>query len=90
MTTHWRDDAACLEIGGDLFYPVGESESTYADLDRALRTCRVACPIRRECLTAAMHEEDGDHWRKRFGIRGGYLPKQRAAMDRVTWGEKAC
>lgn len=79
--THWRDDAACLEIGGDLFFTVGESESTYADLDAALDICHNRCPVAQDCLAFGMHMERGYPRRRRFGIFGGTLPGHRWRMD---------
>lgn len=46
----------------------------------ALKTCRVSCSLRAECLESAMKVETGFKHDTRFGIRGGLLPKQRAAL----------
>lgn len=81
MTT-WLERAACAEIGGDLFYPVAGSETHYLDLPRALDICRNHCPVRQECLEAAMQEERGKSWQYRHGVRGGLVREDRLALER--------
>ena len=54
------------------------------DPERAEFLCR-GCPVRQECLDAALREEAGESgeglgWRYRHGIRGGLTPFQRAAL----------
>jgi hypothetical protein len=49
----------------------------------ALSICAKVCPLQAECLESAMKQEGT--WaseRHRYGIRGGLLPGQRAALAR--------
>lgn len=73
--TDWRDDAACIEVGPDAFFP-GKGESP-AD---ALRMC-AGCDVREQCLAFAVADPTID------GIWGGTTPKQRQAI-RAARGAK--
>lgn len=67
----WEADAVCARVDPDLWFPaIGESAAP------ARRLC-LTCPVRTECLAAAMAEEAGQH---RHGIRGGLTARERLAL----------
>ena len=55
----WVQRAACRGLDVEMFYSTDES-----DVRDAVRICR-ACPVRMECLSAAMHGGE------LFGVWGG-------------------
>ena len=55
----WQDDAACAEIGTDLWFP---EQGTLAAGREAKRICG-ECPVRAQCFETFKSEE--------FGIFGG-------------------
>ena len=57
--TDWFDDAACRDVGTDVFFPTSEAQS-----DEAKSICAV-CPVREECLEYALETRPGD------GVWGG-------------------
>lgn len=60
----WDEDAACKGASTEVFFP--ETSAT-GPRREALRFCR-ACPVRRECLTAALEvPADID-----YGVFGGW------------------
>lgn len=64
----WKADAACTPDQADLFFPErGE------DADEAKRIC-AGCPVRRECLTAALDNNE------RHGIWGGTSRRERRKL----------
>ena len=65
----------CKEIDPDLFFP---EKGNGAVTPR--RVCKEWCPVRRECLEAAMVEEYGYCRQLRFGVRGGMTPAERAGL----------
>jgi Transcription factor WhiB len=69
----WRERAACR--GRDPTWWFGSPFEQAV----ALRVC-ASCPVRIECLYAALVEEDGLRAAERFGVRGGMVPDQRARM----------
>lgn len=66
---YWRDDAACIGVDTDLFYP------DRADPAYALAICQ-DCPVRTACLTEALAAGD------QFGIWGGLGVNERRALRR--------
>lgn len=77
------DGAACAQIGGnvadELFFPIGPDKAELAA--KAKTICRV-CPLREECVDAALEEETGTLVYGRFGIRGGLEPIERLRLAR--------
>ncbi|UVK63515.1 WhiB family transcription factor [Mycobacterium phage Aegeus] len=72
---NWQQDAVCKEIDPDLFFPDrGNGAST------PRRICKEWCPVRRECLEAAMAEEHGYCRSLRYGVRGGMSPTERSEL----------
>lgn len=72
-TAGWRERAVCR----------GEDPETFFDPTRqweARRICR-SCPVREECLTAALEEERGLHATMRVGVRGGLTVAERVDLE---------
>lgn len=98
MTGRWEDRAACKTTHGGLhedayIEPATEKGGWKQNTDRKARfiaRCRTSCPVRAECLEAALAYETAPHTglplksEQRHGIWGGYLPKtrERIAYDR--------
>ena len=86
----WFEDANCLGVNPNEFYP----EDGYYEVAlftreqvEALRLVCLHCPVRRDCLHAAINEhEEGpyndiaDH-----GFRGGMTPNERKQYVRAYW-----
>lgn len=72
MTT-WRDQAACRDVDTDLFFPVQQTSEREWELARAI--CR-HCPVKAECLDAALSFEGAD----RQGMWAGMTPDERARL----------
>lgn len=71
--SHWTDRALCAKLAD--FDP--------DDYATARPVC-AACPVRQECLDAAMEEERGLGQHHRGSIRGGLSPVERAARDKIV------
>ncbi len=94
LTPDWRHHAACIGQG-NVFLPRDER---YTDEARARDICG-GCPVRSECLGAALDEEGTADQYRRAGIRGGLNPLERAQLvgcvqhtpsaDRVTVEDQA-
>jgi WhiB family transcriptional regulator, redox-sensing transcriptional regulator len=69
--TNWRDDAACLDVDPDLFFPVGTI--ALDQIDEAKRVC-LACPVRKRCLAWALELGAAS------GIWGGTTEDERSAL----------
>ena len=66
----WRDDAVCLEVGTEPFFPPSGVSAA-----PAIRIC-LDCPVRAECLEAALavpYVED-------YGVYGGTTRYERKRM----------
>ena len=75
----WELEAVCRTTDADLWYPaLGQSN------EPALALCR-RCPVRAECLEAAMAEEHPGNPRRvpRWGIRGAKTAQERAQLQRA-------
>lgn len=78
----WMEDAACLGLEVELFFPTG---GTPDGTTRLVRAMCAACPVSADCLDYAMEREAGDN--TRHGIWGGTTPRQRrikAATDAAS------
>lgn len=80
----WRDDAACLDMPGDVFFPVrGNSrkdDPTYdAQIAEAKAIC-AGCPVRVDCLDWALATGQA------FGIWGGLTPDERRPLQKARDG----
>jgi WhiB family transcriptional regulator, redox-sensing transcriptional regulator len=68
--TDWFDDAACRDVGTDVFFPTSEAQAA-----EAKSICAV-CPVREECLEHALETRPGD------GVWGGLTPTERHRLIR--------
>ena len=68
----WQDQAACREIGGDIWFPeLGENVHS-----KVKRVCG-ACTVRTECLEYALAHDE------RFGIWGGKSERERRVLKQL-------
>ena len=74
MTT-WQEQAACRDMDGTTFFP--EPERLPA-AQAALAVC-ASCPVRVECLAAAL----GESPRFDRGVWGGFTAKERGRLRRL-------
>lgn len=73
----WVQHAACLEIGPEAFYPVGNSD----DWDTPRKVCMERCNVRLLCLDRVMTIEVGTDHKTRHGIVAGLSPLERKAYE---------
>jgi WhiB family redox-sensing transcriptional regulator len=71
----WRTDAACQDLGPDLFFPLGTTGPAIVQTITAKQICR-SCPVRRECLIDAL----GIPACQDLGIRGGLTEGERVTL----------
>lgn len=71
----WVDEALCAEVGGEAWFAQPKGGPTY-ELNLARTICQ-ACPVRRECLTFAVENDE------RYGIWGGLTPMERRPLVRA-------
>lgn len=75
----WQDEAACLDADPALFFPPPGRNATAAK-----KIC-TECPVRVECLQAAMDwETPADSRDGRAGVYGGLTGKERHRLTRAT------
>lgn len=74
-STHWRERAACLHEDPELFFPIGNSGPTLAQIHAAKAVCR-RCPVVQQCLDWAVEVGHVE------GIWGGTTESERRAMRR--------
>lgn len=68
----WQDDAACINVDPDMFFPkVGDLKTP----QEAREIC-TTCPVAAQCLELGMSYE--------FGMFGGMTPRQRSALKNGT------
>lgn len=66
----WRDDARCVGLPNDLFFPEKLNENRF---DAALKVC-ASCPVTDQCLRLVIGLDDVDD---RWGVFGNTTPRQR-------------
>lgn len=66
----WRSDAACLGVGGDLFFPT-KGSSAHA----AKRIC-ASCPVTNDCLEFSLENNE------QYGVWGGLSESERQGVRR--------
>lgn len=80
---HWENDAACIGVNTELFYPprikgtydeMANEAKSYCNGSRELR--RKPCPVREQCLEYAIQADE------LFGIFGGMSHRERNALVR--------
>lgn len=68
----WRLQAECARPEYEDQRDIWFAHTTQtADVEQAKRICKTLCPVREECLAAAIREEGGRNATSRYGIRGG-------------------
>lgn len=76
-TSRWEDDAVCLTIGPDLWFPTSyKSDEGRAQATAAIAICH-QCPVRAACLNTALTREGAISEDRRDGIWGGTTPNER-------------
>lgn len=71
----WRDDAACRDTGGDLFFhPDSERGPARRRRDAAAKAICATCPVIASCLDWALSVGEP------FGIWGGLSTEDRAQL----------
>lgn len=85
----WRERAECASGGRDLdrwFDAVEDPDTGERRVDEAgLAECRracLACPVRVACYAEVMGEEGNAVEERRYGVRAGTTPEQRASLYR--------
>lgn len=66
----WRDDAACVGLPNEIFFP---ETLTHDRFNEALRVC-ARCNVKDQCLRLVIGFDDVDD---KWGVFGGTTPKQR-------------
>jgi WhiB family transcriptional regulator, redox-sensing transcriptional regulator len=69
----WQDEAACGEIGYELFFPGRGQEQ---DAAKAKAVC-AGCPVISPCLEYALEQEARPDTIGRHGVFGGTTPAER-------------
>lgn len=75
----WQVRGACNDIGTDIWFPEKGKSSNSETIKLLLSVC-AACPVRDECLAAALELEGDCGKAMRHGIWGGTLPNERHRM----------
>lgn len=77
MRRHWREQAACLGLPLEWFFP--EHPTGEESYERGKEVCQ-SCQVREQCLDLAKDfVATGD----RYGVFGGLTPGERRAMRRL-------
>jgi len=71
----WRDSAACLDVGPELFFPIGNAYPALLQIEEAKVVCS-DCVVAETCLTWAMD------YRQDSGVWGGMSRDERRALRR--------
>ncbi len=71
----WVEQAACAEVGGDLFFP--ENGGSSRGQVRAAKAVCHECPVTAECLADALATDELD-----WGIWGGLTVRERQRLGR--------
>jgi len=71
----WRDQALCLYVDPELFFPVGDKGPARTQAEQAKRVC-TECPVRVECLDWALQNGIDN------GIWGGQDEVERRTLRR--------
>ena len=71
----WRDRAACLDEDPELFFPIGNTEPAFRQIEEARAVC-LRCEVIEICLSWAMET------RQEAGVWGGQSAEQRQSLKR--------
>lgn len=80
----WQDAATCRTLPPTWWDP--DADTTHTPV--AIAICR-ECPVREQCLRAAMRDERGAQAHDRGCIWGGYLPEERADLYQIRQRRRA-
>lgn len=90
---NWREHAACAEVDGELFFPIGDNAEARLQASAAKQVC-ASCPVRETCLAWALaNRQDQGVWggmteEERYQIhrrRGeGYWARRRNVADHIV------
>jgi WhiB family redox-sensing transcriptional regulator len=73
----WRDRAACLDEDPELFFPIGNTDPAFRQIEKARAVCG-RCEVVETCLNWAIES------RQDAGVWGGLSADQRRALKRRT------
>ena len=73
--TPWEEEAACRGADPELFFPIGTTGPSIAQIQRAKAVC-ARCPVQQACLAYALSTG------QEFGIWGGYDEAERRRLRR--------
>jgi WhiB family redox-sensing transcriptional regulator len=73
---HWREDAACLNVATEVFFPSARGIASEDRWEPAKAIC-ANCTVRKECLKLVINLEEHDD---RWGVFGGLSPMERRAV----------
>ncbi len=71
----WREQAACLNVDPELFFPVGNTGSALDQIEQAKAIC-ARCVVTENCLGYAL-DSNQDH-----GVWGGLSEDERRILKR--------
>jgi len=71
----WRDRAACLDEDPELFFPIGNTEPAFRQIEAARAVCH-RCEVMDTCLNWAMET------RQDAGVWGGKSAEERQSLKR--------
>jgi WhiB family transcriptional regulator, redox-sensing transcriptional regulator len=71
----WRDSAACLDVGPELFFPIGNTFPALVQIEEAKAVCG-RCEVVETCLAWAMEA------RQDSGVWGGMSADERRTLKR--------
>ena len=71
----WRDDAVCITVDPELFFPVGNTGPALEQIERAKAVCG-RCPVTEQCLQYALETNQDS------GVWGGMSEEERRSLKR--------
>ena len=77
----WRSRAACLDENPELFFPMGNSDPAFHQIEEAKTVCR-RCEVVDTCLRWAMEFRQDDGVWGGLSVEERYSPKRRKARIR--------
>ena len=69
----WRDSAACLDVGPELFFPIGNAHPALRQIEEAKVVCG-ECSVAQTCLRWALESRQDN------GVWGGMSRDERRAL----------
>jgi WhiB family redox-sensing transcriptional regulator len=78
MPDSWRDQASCLDVDPELFFPVGIGEPAVEQAEEAKAVCR-ACPVLAQCREFELTPTPRGGLRNEHGVFAGLTVVERRA-----------